>query len=184
MRKRQRQNKQIQCSNVNICITYVSLCFFFWSVVRAHPQFSNIIHIISIYIIPLKSESLINIFFLSGRQRTITRTCARRKRSTFQLPLEINNNIIFISQLITETTLSFQLPWYIQYLLRYFWNLFVLWFAALFGSLNAQGIHLMLNISKLYMKTMYIQAHIYESCQVQPGFLYHYQDPGYIHNKK
>lgn len=70
--------------------------FCFWSVVRAHPQFSNIIHIISIYIIPLKSESLIIFnFFLSGRQRTITRTCARRKRSTFQLPLEINNNIIF-----------------------------------------------------------------------------------------
>lgn len=41
---------------------------FFWSVVRAHPQFSNIIHIISIYIIPLKSESLIIFnFFLSGR---------------------------------------------------------------------------------------------------------------------
>lgn len=121
MRKRQRQNNRIQCSDVNICITYVSLCFF-WSVVRADPQFSNIIHIISIYIIPLKSESLI-IFFLSGRQRTITRTCARRKRSTFQLPLEINNNIIFTSQLITKTTTSsssLKLPWYIQYFFTLF----------------------------------------------------------------
>lgn len=34
------------------------------------------------------------------------------------------------------------------------------------------------------MKTMYIQAHIYESCQAQPGFLYHCQDPGYIHKTK